>query len=127
MDGLVRLPSWTVARIKEYSIKALGCKAQGPDTSKVSNILLNAYIAVPNSLGGQLVLRVPIQLRIYLVLIIKPLKGLNTTPCILQENLRSTFWQQESPAAGSLGLRMSRPAKSAGRSWPTPPNRHKMN
>ena len=50
-----------------------------------------------------------------------------TPPCILQENLCSTFWQQESPAARSLGLLMSRPAKSPGRSCPTPSNRDKMN
>ena len=45
------------------------------------------------------------------------------TRCILQENLCGTFWQQESPAARSLGLLMSRPAKSPGRSCPTPSNR----
>ena len=42
------------------------------------------------------------------------------TPCILQENLCSTFWQQESPAARSLDLLMSRPAKSPERSCPIP-------
>ena len=50
-----------------------------------------------------------------------------TSPCILQENLCSTFWQQESPAARSLGLLMSRPSKSPGRSCPTPSNRYEMN
>ena len=44
------------------------------------------------------------------------------SPCILQENLCSTFWLQESPAARSLGLLMSRPAKSPGRSCPTTSN-----
>ena len=48
-------------------------------------------------------------------------------PCILPENLCGTFWQQESPAVRSLGLLMGRPAKSPGRSWPTPSNRDEMN
>ena len=48
-------------------------------------------------------------------------------PCILPENLCGTFWQQEFPAARSLGLLMSRPAKSSGRSCPTPSNRDEMN
>jgi hypothetical protein len=47
---------------------------------------------------------------------------LGISPCILQENLCSTFWQHESPAARSLGLFMSRPEKSPGRSYPTPIN-----
>ena len=50
-----------------------------------------------------------------------------STPCILQENLCSAFWQQESPAVRSLDLLMSRPAKSPGRSCPTPSNRDEMN
>ena len=41
------------------------------------------------------------------------------SPCILPEKLCSTFWQRESSAARSLGLHMSRPAKSPGRSCPT--------
>ena len=57
----------------------------------------------------------------------KKLRAGAGAPCILQENLCSTFWQQESPAARSLGLLMSRPAKSPGRSCPTPSNRDKMN
>ena len=48
-------------------------------------------------------------------------------PCILQENPCSAFWQQESSAARSLDLVMSRPAKSPGRSCPTPLNRDEMN
>ena len=52
---------------------------------------------------------------------------LTLTPCILPENLCGTFWQQESPAARSLGLLMSRPAKYPGRSCPTPSNRDEMN
>ena len=52
---------------------------------------------------------------------------LNPAPCILQENLCSAFWQQESLAARSLDLLMSRPAKSPGRSCPTPSNRDEMN
>ena len=54
-------------------------------------------------------------------------KNYNETPCILTENLCGTFWQQESPAARSLGLLMSRPAKSPGRSCHTPSNRDEMN
>ena len=48
-------------------------------------------------------------------------------PCILQETFCSTIWQHESPATRSLGLHMSRPTKSPGRSCPTPSNRDKMN
>ena len=52
---------------------------------------------------------------------------LGISPCILQENLCSTFWQHQSPAERSLGLFMSRPAKSPGRSCPIPSNRDEMN
>ena len=36
-------------------MKSLGGIAQGPDTRESSDILPDAYIAVPNPLGGQLV------------------------------------------------------------------------
>ena len=63
------------------------------------------------------------------ILLLKCIEGgkLCRAPCILPEKLCSTFWQQESPAARSLGLHMSRPANSPARSCPTPSNRDEMN
>ena len=63
----------------------------------------------------------------YTGLLIASAEGFGLAPCILPENLCSTFWQQESPAARSLGLHMSRPANSPGRSYPTPLNIDEMN
>ena len=52
----------------------MGAIAQGPDTRKVSDTLRDEYLAVPNPLGGQLVLGVTKGLGIKLV----PNKGVIT-------------------------------------------------
>ena len=74
----------------------------------------------PTSIQGQLI-------SFHLGVLDLSLFNKRQTPCILQEKLCSTFWQQESLAARSLGLLMSRTAKSPGRSCPTPSNRDEMN
>ena len=56
------------------------------------------------------------------------LSGLVTKyPVYFQKISASTFWQQESQAARSLGLLMSRSEKLPGRSCPTPSDRDEMN
>ena len=53
--------------------------------------------------------------------------GPGGTPYISRKPLQAPFWQHESLAAMSLGLHMSRPANSPGRSCPAPSNRDEMN